>query len=145
VPTCGHGSRVSGPHALRPVHSSAGPCDARSVQRRQIGDDESLTQCGRASRGFPWMLRNFRDPPETYMSLLLGKRDPKDAVETAFDRTFDPSEDTARSTTAGALRQAGFRVEHKPTRRIEPHVAVYWDHGPWDHAVGERFAHCFKP
>lgn len=113
---------------------------------REITDPETLTQCGtrRADGTFRFWNRprDFRDPPEVSLSLLLGSfDDPGDAAALAFGRSPE-KRDATRETTASALKGAGFTVAHTPNPRNPDHVSVYWD-GDWDDDVGTRFNDCF--
>ena len=130
-------ARVGYPSALM---SPAGPI--------VLDADQKLTQCGiqyfHGSFRFPNSLRSDRDPPEVSMSVLLGTFAPSEAQIEAYGPGHGPKpRDAVRRTTAGRLREAGFRVVHTPRVPMSPnHVSVYWD-GDWDDDVTAVFDECF--
>lgn len=122
---------------------------AGRVKGRDIGDDDPLTQHGSqladGTFRFRNALRTDRNPVERSMSLLDGALSPGDAARARHGQAPKPR-DAARATTAGRLRQEGFRVEHTPRMPMSQlHVSVYWD-GEWDDDVAMAFDSCFgKP
>lgn len=113
-----------------------------------LPDDQELTQCGTKLAGGSYRFRNMprteRDPPERSLSLLRGALTPHEAMTAAFGTHRKCHRDAARQTTAGTLREVGFRVEHTPRYPLSPdHVSVYWS-GDWDDDVGDLFDGCFQ-
>lgn len=117
---------------------------------RDLGDEEWLSQVGyRRADGtwkFPDRLRPLRDPPETDISMCLGRLTPAEARVTAFGAyvRLKPGRDAVRYFRVGTLRQAGFRVEHTPRHPGSPsHVSVFWDgDNEWDDTVAELLHSC---
>ncbi|GGM32945.1 hypothetical protein GCM10011608_16780 [Micromonospora sonchi] len=111
---------------------------------QELRDDVDLTQYGEDGEGFRSCLRV--DIGETEMSLIIGRQS-KMAVALLVTKAAPPWA-TARYTTVGALRQAGFEVVHSPTRGNPLHVSVFppsGPHGPaeWDDAMATSFDKCF--
>ena len=80
------------------------------------------------------------------MSLILGMATPEEAAGLVLRHSADPSGAThrARYTTVGALRDAGFRVEHRGRFPGSPfHVSVFPE-DEWGDEEAEAFDSCFK-
>lgn len=110
---------------------------------QDLPDDLRLTQFGDQStfgQGFRDRLRE--EIGETEISLILGEVDAS-AASMLVLKYLAPWA-ARRVTTAGALRAAGFRVVHSPTKTNRLHVSVY---GPeqveWDVDLAEKFNACF--
>lgn len=113
-----------------------------------ITDDEWLTHHGTrradGTEAFRCMLREMPGKREADMSLIRGRLTAEEAGRARLGLSRNPRRDAARHTTAGRLREAGFRVEHTPRLPGSPwHVSVFWDHGIWDADVGKSFEACF--
>jgi hypothetical protein len=103
---------------------------------RGIEDDEVLTHYGidMAFRTTPrWRI-------EASMSLILGRLTGEEAGNRVLKRAIGDGHDSARYTTAGKLRRAGFVVEHTPHVKNPDHVSVRRE-GSWD---DEPFDGCFN-
>lgn len=113
------------------------------AQVQELTDDVELTQYGELDEDFRNELRVDRG--ETEMSLTIGRQTPM-AVALLVTKTV-PAGARARYTTAGALRTAGFIVEHSPTKGNALHVSVFPPKGveprEWDLTMANAFAQCF--
>lgn len=116
-------------------------------QDRPVSDDEVLTQHGKSGKPFQNTLRQLRHPPgpERDMSLILGAADAVEATKLRFGYPQrDYSKYAVRYTTAGALRRAGFRVEHTGRYPGNPyHVSVFAE-GDWGPDQASAFDACFS-
>jgi len=108
----------------------------------QIGDEEPLTQYGRADSDEHCSDSRFRCIPrfedgEQDVSLLRGQLSVEEAAWAVCRRAARPG-DLVRHTTAQALRNAGFLVSHTPTRRNKGHVSVEYQ-GKWTENMRKAF------
>lgn len=110
---------------------------------RFIEDDEWLSQAGSRRADGSWKFRDLpralKVPPELDISMVLGRLTPLEVKQAAYGKksTAEPR-DAVRHVQAGALRSAGFRVEHTPRHPGSPlHVSVFWndEDTPWDDKV----------
>jgi hypothetical protein len=120
-----------------------------NVEHRAIGDDEWLTQVGTRKRNGSFKFHNapraWRDPPEEAISWVIGRLDPAAARVAAFgpSTSLTPGNDAARHAQAGALRSAGFRVDHDPYPLSPDHVLIRWlGEEEWDDKVGDLLQSC---
>jgi hypothetical protein len=107
----------------------------------EISDETELTQYGTRSTSGGHIFRKApRYPLETEISLLIGPV-PLGTAELLV-RKARVGGGEVRSTTAGLLRKAGFRVAHTPTRGNPIHASAFFD-GDWTSAIAEAFDACF--
>lgn len=112
----------------------------KPLATRPIQDSETLTHYGTTTE-------EFRNEPrwatESELSLIVGGVDPLLAGDIVRPSgALNDGTDSARYTTAGALRAEGFDVRHSPTRRNPDHVSVGWP-GDWTMEVSIAFDSCF--
>jgi hypothetical protein len=117
-------------------------------QPQELPNDTRLTQYGEGSpagAGFRDRLRV--EIGETEISMILGEVD-RVAASVLVTRFISPWAER-RVTTVGCLREAGFRVEHSPTRGNPLHVSVFPPSGEsgdpedWGDELAKRFNACF--
>jgi hypothetical protein len=109
--------------------------------------DVVLTQYGELD-GAP-VFRNIlrHEIGETELSLIVGSVD-ADAASMLVTKTLAQFR-TCRTTTGGSLRNAGFGVEHSPTKGNPLHVSVYsptlatGEPAEWDASLAKLFDDCF--
>jgi hypothetical protein len=90
----------------------------------ELPDELRLTQYGeRPPYGDGFRDRLRANIGETELSMILGEVDAP-AAAVLVTRYLAPGA-MSRVTTAGRLRQAGFRVVHSPTRTNRLHVSVF--------------------
>jgi hypothetical protein len=113
-----------------------------------LADEATVTQYGERKplgNGFRDCLRP--EIGETELSMILGDVD-ADAASILVTRTLTDSR-CCRKTLVGILREAGFKVEHSPTKANRLHVSVYPPVGgdglmvDWGRALAVRFNECF--
>jgi hypothetical protein len=112
-----------------------------------IPDGAVLTQYGSAAVPDGQVFRSKpRHPREFELSMLLGDVGLDAAVKYVRKRAVEPN-DRIRTTTAGKLRELGFRVIHTPSVRIPIHVSVTvpTGHVEWDDAQEFAFSSAFPP
>jgi hypothetical protein len=120
----------------------------RTAPVREIPAEAILTQYGEI---FPDAHESFRNRLREHMgenelSLIWGKKSSAEAAQ-IVTRSVGPFA-SARYTTAGELRGAGFIVRHSPSPTRPLHVSV---HPPisgnqsaeWDEPMAELFDKCF--
>jgi hypothetical protein len=97
-------------------------------RRKKIADDEILTEYGDRER--PVNGKPFKDCPvkphiKNAVSLMRGKLTVSEAVANFPNRGSGVRKsEGVRYTTAGALREHGFRVEYTPSEWNQVHVSV---------------------
>lgn len=117
---------------------------ARKSHVDDIGDTEDLSQ--RISRGphAPPVVNKPRLQDLDGVSMVRGRHTPLElrCLIVKGNPPSDLSNEGARYTTAGALRNRGFEVHHSPTNRIPDHVSVAY-RGDWNDDVALLFEQCF--
>jgi hypothetical protein len=118
------------------------------MQALELADEVTVTQYGEEKplgAGFRDRLRP--EIGETELSMIMGDVD-ADAASILVTRTLSMAR-TCRKTLVGVLREAGFRVEHSPTKANRLHVSVYAptdNEGlavDWGADLALRFNECF--
>lgn len=114
----------------------------------ELPDELLLTQYGeRPPYGGGFRDRLRADIGETELSMILGEVDAL-AAAVLVTRYLSPAA-LARTTTAGRLRAAGFRVVHSPTKTNRLHVSVFppatgsGEPAEWDDELASLFNSCF--
>lgn len=114
----------------------------------ELPDDLRMTQYGeRPPYGDGFRDRLRESVGETELSMILGEVDAL-AAAVLVTRYLAPGA-LSRVTTAGRLREAGFRVVHSPTKTNRLHVSVYpplteaGEPAEWDDKMASLFNACF--
>jgi len=120
------------------------PGKGNVAEVQELGDPLELTQFGEEGEEFRNALRVERG--EIEMSLILGRQTAM--VAALLVTKTAPPWATARYTTVGRLRRAGFDVKHSPTRGNALHVSVFPPRDAqgfkeWDAAMASTFDQCF--
>ncbi|MGH3621171.1 MAG: hypothetical protein ACRDQ5_05190 [Sciscionella sp.] len=96
----------------------------RAAQRREVNDDETLTQFGMKGAG----VESFRGQPrfddgETELSMCVGHLRPEEILPLISGRQLR-STDAVRYFNVGKLRSVGYIVIHTPNAKNPLHVSV---------------------
>jgi hypothetical protein len=112
------------------------------LERREIGDEEHVSQYGSRLTGQP----NFWDHPRAQdtdgLSVILGRATPAEARRPVRTVGVPTSDDGVRYARVGDLRARGFVVTHTPNRRNRLHTSISCP-GKWDNLAIDRFNECF--
>jgi hypothetical protein len=113
--------------------------------RREIRNDETITQFGIKHKTKPWFHSGPNAEGDTYQSVSAGRFTPFEMRQKVIGETKVDKRDQVRYTTAARLRAEGFIVVHEPTDQDQDHTAVALPeyHIPWDTEVRARFEKCF--
>lgn len=115
-------------------------------------EDETVTQTGHQELRLNgrWSRPRFSfrsglrtEQGEKYMSVILGRLTPEEAVPLVSRGDAAGSADAVRYASVRDLRAAGFRVRSRASKTIPGHLAVTCD-GVWDGPVAARFDACFN-
>jgi hypothetical protein len=114
-----------------------------SSAQLQLDDDAVLTQYGVLTDPVP-----FRKAPrwqtENAVSLTVGQLTVEQMLPlVSRGRPRMRVGAAVRHTTVGTLRQAGFTVERRPTKKNPDHVGVT-SRSHWDDQVAKTFNECFS-
>ncbi|WP_394427435.1 hypothetical protein [Streptomyces sp. SGAir0957] len=118
------------------------------LQIVEITDEMWLTQAGdcysSGGYSFPHGLRSERG--ELDVSLIIGKLSVSEACEVRDigEANPRPRKHAARHAQVSRLKQLNFRIVSTPTDVNPQHASAYWDDGPWDARIAERFCRAFQ-
>lgn len=116
-----------------------------------VPEDETVTQTGHQDlRGNDrWSRPRFAfrsglrtDRGENYMSVIVGRLTPEEAVPPVNPGDEAGTADAVRYALVRDLRTVGFDVRYQSSRTVPGHVAITIGR-PWDAGVVERFDACF--